>query len=219
MKYVAYYRVSTKEQGLNGWSLDAQRKIVLDYIKPENLTSEFKEIESGKNDNRPLLKQALALCTELDATLVIAKLDRLSRNLHFITLLQESKVKFVCCDMPNANEFTISIMAVMAQHERNLISQRTKEALAIKKKELALINKKLGSPKNLTDKSRQRSVQVRKEKAQNNENNQRALACLRLLEGTLQQKADYLNENGFLTANGKMFRQMQVKRLLEIKSA
>jgi len=215
MKYVAYYRVSTKEQGINGLGLDAQKKIVSDYIKPENIYKEFQEIESGKRDNRPVLKQALELCKEIDGTLVIAKLDRLSRNAHFTLMLMNSKVKFVCCDMPNANEFTISIMAVMAQQEREFISQRTKDALAIKKKQLALEGKTLGKSINLTDYSRQKSVERKKEIAQNNDNNIKARACIKLMNGmTLKQKADYLNENGFLTANGTKFRPMQVKRLM-----
>jgi len=211
MKYVAYYRVSTQKQGLHGWGLDAQRKIVLDYIKPENLTSEFKEIESGKKNNRPLLKQAIALCKELDATLVVAKLDRLSRDAYFTLMLMDSKVKFICCDMPQANEFTIGIMALMAQEEAKLCSERTKKAIKARKDK----GLKVGWPKNLTDYSRQKSIEVKKEMAQNNENNNKARACIKLMSGmTLKQKADYLNENGFLTANGKMFRPMQVKRLM-----
>ena len=133
--FVAYYRVSTARQGRSGLGLEAQKKAVTDFLNGGSwqLTSEFVEVESGKSDDRPELEQALAMCDLSGATLVVAKLDRLSRNLAFLAKLQESGAKFVAADMPEANELTIHIMAAVAQAERKAISLRTKEALAAAK--------------------------------------------------------------------------------------
>lgn len=134
-KHVAYFRVSTARQGRSGLGLDAQRKAVGDYLNGGlwELVGEFVEIESGKLDARPQLEQALSLCELTGATLVVAKLDRLSRNVAFLATLQDSGVRFVAADMPEANELTIHIMAAVAQAERKAISRRTKEALAAAK--------------------------------------------------------------------------------------
>jgi DNA invertase Pin-like site-specific DNA recombinase len=129
---VAYYRVSTTKQGQSGLGLDAQRAAVLAYLNGGNwgLATEHTEVESGKDNDRPALAAALRDCELLGATLVIAKLDRLSRNAAFLMTLQDSGVAFVCADMPEANRLTIGLLAVIAQHEREQISQRTKAALA-----------------------------------------------------------------------------------------
>jgi DNA invertase Pin-like site-specific DNA recombinase len=117
--YVAYYRVSTKKQGQSGLGLDAQRSSVLNFVKQQDLlVAEFCDIESGKNDQRPELLKAVQDAKEHKARLVIAKLDRLSRNMTFVSSLMDSKVSFVCADMPDANEFTIHIFAALAQQER-----------------------------------------------------------------------------------------------------
>lgn len=141
---VAYYRVSTAKQGRSGFGLEAQQKAVSDYAASVGIPvlKEHTEIESGKNDERRELQEALKHCELTNSRLVIAKLDRLSRNVGFIATLQESRVKFVCCDMPEANEAMVQIMAVMAQAERKQISKRTKEALAAAKKR----GVKLGNP-------------------------------------------------------------------------
>ena len=133
--FIAYYRVSTARQGRSGLGLDAQRKSVTDFLNGGSweLLSEFVEVESGKNDDRPQLEQALATCELSGATLVVAKLDRLSRNLAFLAKLQDSGARFVAADMPEANELTIHIMAAVAQAERKAISTRTREALAAAK--------------------------------------------------------------------------------------
>src|SRR3954471_2471435 len=133
--FVAYYRVSTARQGRSGLGLEAQKKAVSDFLNggPWQLLAEFVEIESGKTDDRPELEQALATCELSGAALVVAKLDRLSRNLAFLAKLQESGARFVAADMPEANELTIHIMAAVAQAERKAISTRTKEALAAAK--------------------------------------------------------------------------------------
>ena len=135
-KFVAYFRVSTDRQGKSGLGLDAQREAVMSYLNGGRwtLVGEFTEVESGKHSDRPELKKALAACKKQKAKLVIAKLDRLSRNLAFIATLMEGGVQFVAVDMPEANELTVHIMAAMAQHEGKQISKRTKEALAAAKK-------------------------------------------------------------------------------------
>jgi DNA invertase Pin-like site-specific DNA recombinase len=148
-KWVAYYRVSTAKQGKTGLGLDAQRKAVSDYLNGGNwtLAAEFTEVESGKrSDNRPQLSAALTACKKHKAKLVVAKLDRLARNVAFISKLMESGVEFVACDMPVANKLTIHILAAVAEHEREVISQRTKDALAEARQRLAKQGKKLGNP-------------------------------------------------------------------------
>ena len=130
-KAVAYYRVSTERQGQSGLGLDAQKKSVTDFSKANGyeLYYEFIEIETGKRNNRPVLAEALAWCKEKDATLLIAKLDRLGRNLRFITAIQESGVDFTAVDNPNAGKFMVHIMAAVAEYERDQISERTTAAL------------------------------------------------------------------------------------------
>ncbi len=148
-KVVVYTRVSTQRQGKSGLGLDAQQRAVADYVARTgaHVLEEFQEVESGKrDDNRPMLQEALALCKVTKARLVVAKLDRLSRNAAFLMSLRDSGVEFTCADMPDANNFTIGIMACLAQYERQLISERTKAALARKKIQLAGEGKKLGNP-------------------------------------------------------------------------
>lgn len=144
-KFVAYYRVSTQKQGQSGLGLEAQREAVTRYLDGGawELAGEFVEIESGKHDARPKLQAALKLCRLTGATLVVAKLDRLSRNAAFLVNLMESKARFVCVDNPNANELTIHILAAVAQDERKRISERTKAALGAAKARGA----KLGNPR------------------------------------------------------------------------
>jgi DNA invertase Pin-like site-specific DNA recombinase len=131
-RFVAYYRVSTAKQGASGLGLEAQRAAVTDYLNGGNwkLLSEHAEVESGKHADRPALAAALQDCKLRKATLVIAKLDRLSRDAHFLLGLEKSGIDFVAVDMPNANRMTVGIMAVVADEERRMISARTKAALA-----------------------------------------------------------------------------------------
>jgi DNA invertase Pin-like site-specific DNA recombinase len=134
-RYIAYYRVSTAQQGRSGLGLEAQRQAVADWLNGGNwrLLGEHTEVESGKHANRPVLLEALHQCRITGSTLVIAKLDRLSRDAHFLLGLQKAGVEFVAVDMPSANRATISIMAVIADEERRMISARTKAALAAAK--------------------------------------------------------------------------------------
>lgn len=134
-KFIAYYRVSTDKQGDRGYGLDAQRRAVLDYLAAgAELVAEFTEVESGKrHENRPELQKALAAAKKLKAKLVIAKLDRLARNVAFIAGMMEQGVDFVCCDMPSATPFMLHVYAAVAEEERRMIAIRTKAGLAAAK--------------------------------------------------------------------------------------
>src|SRR5215471_17164459 len=144
-KFVAYFRVSTDKQGKSGLGLDAQRHAVQQYLNGGtwSLIGDFTEVESGKRNERPELVKALAACKRNKAKLVIAKLDRLSRNLAFIAALMDSGVEFVAVDNPHANKLTVHILAAVAQHEREMIAQRTRDALQAAKAR----GMKLGNPK------------------------------------------------------------------------
>jgi DNA invertase Pin-like site-specific DNA recombinase len=130
--FVAYYRVSTSKQGASGLGLEAQREAVQQYLNGGRWTihAEFTEVESGRKKDRPELAKALAAARLYKVPLIVAKLDRLSRNVAFLSTLKDSGVRFVAADMPDANDLTIHVLAAVAQHEREAISQRTKAALA-----------------------------------------------------------------------------------------
>jgi DNA invertase Pin-like site-specific DNA recombinase len=167
-KFVGYLRVSTDKQGESGLGIDAQRKAITDYLNGGKweLIKEFVEVESGRRvDNRPKLREALETCERTGAKLLIAKLDRLSRNVAFIANLLESRVEFVACDFPTASKLTIHILSAMAEYEREMISKRTREALKAAKDR----GVKLGSPKGLTEEAIRHgigsSVAARKAKA------------------------------------------------------
>jgi DNA invertase Pin-like site-specific DNA recombinase len=131
-KFVSYLRVSTTKQGAEGLGIEAQRKAVETYLNGGSweLLAEFVEVESGKRGDRPKLADALAMCKKHRAKLIIAKLDRLSRSVAFLAALMERGVEFVACDNPHANKLTVHILAAMAEHEREQIGQRTRDALA-----------------------------------------------------------------------------------------
>lgn len=208
-KYIAYYRVSTKQQGNSGLGLDAQKTMVRNYLKEDDiLIDQFEEVESGKNDNRPQLLKAIEKSKNEGATLLIAKLDRLSRNAGFIFLLKDSNVDFKCVDMPEANSLTIGIMAVLAQEERLLISKRTTDAL----QELKSKGVKLGNPKNLTPEARKMGSEAMRFKALQNDNNRKATALivsLRNAGSSYSKIADELNKSGFKTSRGCEFTSSQ----------
>lgn len=135
-KFIAYYRVSTTGQDESGLGEEAQKMAVQAHLATSpgaELVAEFREVESGKKKNRPELAEAVKLCKRHKATLIIAKLDRLARNVHFVSGLMESGVDFVACDNPHANRLMVHILAAFAEHERELISQRTKGGLAAAK--------------------------------------------------------------------------------------
>lgn len=143
-RLVAYERVSTARQGQSGLGLEAQRKVIEEFAasRGAEVLARFTEVESGRKADRPELAKALHLAKVTGATLVIAKLDRLSRNAAFLLALRDSGVRFLACDMPEANDLTVGIMALVAQAEREAISRRTKEALAVAKAR----GVKLGNP-------------------------------------------------------------------------
>ena len=144
-KFVAYYRVSTTKQGINGLGMDAQRDAVAKYLNGGDwkLIAEFAEVESGKRNNRQEMEKAIALCRKEGATLLIAKLDRLARNAAFLLNLRDSGVDFIATDLPHADRFTVGIMALVAEKERDMISQRTRDGLAAAKRR----GIKLGNPR------------------------------------------------------------------------
>jgi DNA invertase Pin-like site-specific DNA recombinase len=159
--FVAYYRVSTQRQGRSGLGLEAQQKAVRDHLNGGNwrIVDEFTEVESGTRPGRPKLAQALKTCRALGATLIIAKLDRLARNVHFVSGLMESGVEFTAVDFPQANRLTVHILAAVAEHEAKMISERTKAALAAAKRR----GVKLGGDRGarLTAKARQAGWEAR----------------------------------------------------------
>ena len=218
MKYVAYYRVSTKKQGDSKLGLYAQQEAVKNFVAPENIFKEFTEIETGTNKRfRPVLSEAIELCKKENATLVIAKLDRLTRNVAFVSALMDSSIKFQAVDNPHATNLTIHILSAVAQDEAERISKRIKEALAIKRKQLALEGKKLGTPTNLTNEAKVRGIESIKLKANHNPNNKQALAFVKRVDRRklkLREIAELLNENSFRTSKGRLFGTTQVIRLL-----
>ena|SRR6202044_344551 len=177
--FVAYYRVSTDRQGATGYGLDAQRADALRYVDAGRLAGEFVEVESGKrHTNRPQLAAALAECRRLKAVLVIAKLDRLARNVAFISALMESGAEFVCCDNPHASKLMLHMLAAFAEHEREQISARTKAALAVAKAR----GVRLGNPRALDALELARAVHLSRRPAPE---------VLRLMENMRAQGASF----------------------------
>jgi DNA invertase Pin-like site-specific DNA recombinase len=163
-KWISYLRVSTVRQGKSGLGLEAQRNSVTEFLNGGDwsLVKEYVEVESGKRSDRPELAKAIQACRAYGAKLVIAKLDRLSRNAHFLLGLQEAGVDFVCADMPNANRLTVGIMAMVAEEERRMISKRTKDALAAaKRRGVKLGGTRGGKPTAKTRKLATEAIQTR----------------------------------------------------------
>ena len=216
-KYVAYLRVSTQKQGFSGLGLESQREIIQNYLYDITPISEFIEVESGRKNNRPKLKEALDLCRKTGATLIVAKLDRLARNVLFLSSLLENDVEIVFCDFPQANKMVLHILSAISQYEAELTASRTKSALAAKRAR----GYKLGNPEHLLDKHQQaiqNSIMTCKTKADNNPNNKRAVAMLRTLvkeEHTLKEMADILNREGFVTSKGACFSKATVYKLIK----
>lgn len=166
MKYVAYYRVSTQKQGKSGLGLEAQRKMVKDFVAVNGgeIVTEYTEIESGKRDDRPELIKAMKHSALVGGRILVGKLDRLSRDLHFITSLQKNRVDFVVSDMPNCDSFTINIYGSLAQRERELISSRTKAGLAAAKARGVKLGTNNLNPE-LVHEASAKGVQVRQQNA------------------------------------------------------
>ncbi|GAB3050486.1 recombinase family protein [Spirosoma pulveris] len=212
-RYVAYYRVSTRAQGDSGLGLEAQRSAVAGFVKGV-IVAEFTEVESGKNNQRIQLTAAIDRAKKEGAILVIAKLDRLSRNASFIFTLRDSGVNFQCVDMPDANTLTIGIFATLAQHERELISSRTKAALQAKIAQGAI----LGKPENMTAEAQQKGAAATRRAAIENKDNRRATSMIEMMRRAgknYTEIAAELNNAGFTTSRGCEFQATQVKRLLQ----
>jgi DNA invertase Pin-like site-specific DNA recombinase len=220
-KYIAYLRVSTKAQEKSGLGLLAQRAIIAHYAKIEGaeIAKEHIESESGKEmDNRPVLEMAINDCLKEDAILVVAKLDRLSRDVeHIFKIQKQLGERFKSCDLPTTDALTLSIFAGLAQREREIISIRTKVALQAKKAQ----GVKLGNPEHLTQEARDKGVAAIKAKAKANTHNRVASALIdkcKKENKTLQAIADELNQHGFKTSQGKRFNPISVSRLFRRSS-
>jgi DNA invertase Pin-like site-specific DNA recombinase len=211
--FVAYYRVSTQKQGQSGLGLQAQREAVAQYLNGGDwqLLAEFTEVETGKGSNalakRPQLQQAIAYSKKHRATLLIAKLDRLARNVHFVSSLMESKVDFLCCDMPSATPLTIHILAAVAEDEAKRISQRTKAALEQAKKN----GVKLGNPQ-LAKTLNAPRIERANEFA---ESMRPILSALKASGMTQRVMVEELNAKGIASARGGRWSLIQLQRTLK----
>jgi len=227
--YVVYYRASTEKQR-DGLGLDAQKNAIKNFLKiyGGNVIETIEEIVSGGADIREGFNKALDVATKTGATLLVHRIDRLSRSgFMTIALLQKAKVNFIEADSPNDSEFSKNIKFVVAQEEKQKIQTRVTDALAeIKskiKKDGYHISKagnkitSLGSPQNLSDEARRRSIASRRNKALNNPNNQKAYSVVKLMRGkSLREVAAFLNENGFVTSRGGQFSAAQVSKLKKL---
>jgi DNA invertase Pin-like site-specific DNA recombinase len=222
---IAYYRVSTEAQGLEGYGMEAQREDVRTYCEKNDydLVDEYEEVESGKKDRRPQLDEALnALATMRDTTgktpvLVIAKIDRLTRDLHFLTTLQREQVRFEACDMKDANNFTLQIMVSVAEQERKLISERTKKGLERAKIRLAKEGRTLGNPNLQAGNARTAAIATEARVQKSKEFAQRLKPiydqCISEGRTSLKDIAACLNEKSRTTARGKPWTTSTVSNL------
>ena len=209
VQFIAYYRVSTQRQGASGLGLDAQRKATAHFVKSSDgaLTNEYTEIESGKAKDRPQLDAAIAACRRLGATLLIAKLDRLARNVAFIANLLESGVRFIAVDMPNADKFMMHVYAAMGEEEGRRISERTRAALAAAKERGVRLGANAAvlaqEAKSLADRFAL-------------ENGFKIASLRRHNSMSYQQIANYLNESQFIPSQrGGNWHASSVHRLLK----
>ncbi len=215
--YIAYLRQSTQKQEISGLGIEAQREIIRNYLKDRKPVAEYIETESGKRSDRPKLIEALEECRKTNSVLIVAKLDRLSRNVAFTSKLLESDVEIIFCDFPEANKLVLHIISSIAEYEANLISQRTKQSLKAKKAR----GMKLGKPENLMNnlgRAIMNSNRTNHRKALDNPNNKRAVALLKNLVNkdlSLSEMARILNSEGFVTSKGCQFRASQVSILLK----
>lgn len=227
MKIIAYYRVSTKKQGDSGLGLEAQQAAVQAFTDEKNATilRQYTEVETGKSATRPELQKALSHAKRAKATLVIAKLDRLARNVHFTSGLMESGVDFIACDIPYANRLTIHILAAVAEDEARRISERTKAALAAAKRR----GTKLGSarPGHWNGREDRRLAGLQKARRASLESKRLAARAayadvqplvkqLRNAGQSLREIAKRLDAEGYTTRRGKAWNPMQVGKVLSL---
>ena len=216
-KLVPYYRVSTRKQGESGLGLEAQVSFVSNYARTgsHEIIVSYQEIETGKRADRPELAKAIAHTRRSKAVLAIAKLDRLVRNVHFLSGLMESRIEFVCCDNPNANRLTLHILAAVAEDEARRISERTKAALAAYKARGGT----LGKPENLTAEAARRGSEATRANART------AYASLlpqlrewRTAGLSFARISARLNDAGHTTRSGALWNPAQVRRALLLDS-
>lgn len=227
---ICYYRVSTNKQGISGLGLESQRRLAHDYCHANGLQiiEEFEEVQSGGKNDREKIQEALDRCYLCGAKLVVAKLDRISRDVGFIDALLKSGIKFVCADMPQANESMIQFLSVFAQYERRMASERTKAALAQKKSKAAMNGEplRLGNP----DMEKMRSkrpdnFQKLGTAARQSKFRERASKLFPLIEEaqqegckSLRQIAGWLNERHIRSTQGAKFNATTVRRLLSLQA-
>ena len=225
MKYVSYFRVSTDKQGRSGLGLEAQQSMVETFTRSRGIEihKSFTDIKSGKrDDNRPQLQAALRECRLTGATLVIANLSRLSRHARYLLELKESTVNFVCCDMPEANNLTIGLMAQLAEYERELISERTRAAIKAKKARVTASgeNWQWGNPNmaKVRNTDTTKATQARLAKTAAHRSDVREVISVivesepyKLSNRSIARK---LNDAGYTTVRGKPFTHVQIRRIL-----
>ena len=219
---IGYLRVSTRGQGESGLGIEAQRAALEGYAKATGakLLMVYTEVESGKLADRPELARALAHARRAKATLVVAKLDRLARNVSFLSALMDSKAPFLACDIPHANRLTFHILAAVADAEALAISQRTKAALAAYKTRGGKLGAELPQCRNLTQAAREKGAHraglaVAKAAAEAYADLRPMLVELRASGKPLRAIADELNTQGHTTRRGRPWNPVQVARVLE----
>jgi DNA invertase Pin-like site-specific DNA recombinase len=215
-KFVAYYRVSTQRQGRSGLGLEAQQTAVRDYLNGGDwrLVAEVTEVESGKRSDRPKLAEALKLCRLHGATLIIAKLDRLARNVAFISNLMESGVEFHAVDFPQANRLTVHILAAVAEHEAKIISERTKAALAAAKRRGVKLGGYRGTVISKAMRKASADAIAKRADARAADLGPTVAELQAAGAKSLRDIAAGLNERGIPTARGGQWTAVQVSRVL-----
>jgi DNA invertase Pin-like site-specific DNA recombinase len=214
LEFVLYLRVSTSKQGSSGLGVEAQKRDIDLYLNnyvssPYSIIEEFTEVETGKANDRPVLAKAIELAKSNSATLLVAKLDRLSRRVSFIAqLLEDKKLDFKVACMPNADKFQLHIYSALAEQERDFISKRTKAALAVAKER----GVKLGG---LRDKTGKRNKVIKEQAKARAIKLKGVIQPLRQQGLSMQRIADELNQLGYQTARGGKFTAMQVKRSID----
>lgn len=216
MRFVAYYRVSTAKQGLSGLGLEAQRQTVLQSVGDGELLEEFTEVESGKHNSRPQLQAALKHARLTKSTLIVAKLDRLSRNAAFLNQLFDADVPIRCADMPFADRFSVGILAQVAQWERERIADRTKAALSVAKAHGRILGGKRPNQRCLSTAGRHRAIEAKRAASR-----QRKLDVMPYVDAaraaghtSLRGVAAYLNSRRIAAPRGGTWQAAQVARLL-----
>lgn len=216
MHYVTYLRVSTDRQGKSGLGLEAQRKAVADHVAGKGeIAAEFVEIESGKKNDRPQLARALAEAKRIGAVLLIAKLDRLARNVAFIANLLEAGVEIAAADMPEANRFLLHVMAAVAEHEARMISDRTRAALAAAKARGVTLGWAIPARIEGQRQAAQKGAVHNAQKADQHAAN--VLPIIRQIaarDASLRQIADELNDRGIKTARGGLWYAATVRNIM-----